>query len=140
VDFSGGITKVTNIASHEWPGILLVFRCPSGYNLLSNHFDDNERKFEKKRKNQQKKEEFHQNQRKTLSETSLLTRGECLHLLSGNTLKNNEVVDHNGLDMEVNEQTDQDYQPTMAQCTINNFVEMCKLLLSIHTFYKQRTY
>jgi hypothetical protein len=23
VDYSGGITKLTNIASHEWPGILL---------------------------------------------------------------------------------------------------------------------
>jgi hypothetical protein len=144
VDFSGGITKVTNIASHEWPGILLVYliavRCPSGYSLLQNHFDDNDSKFKKKVKIQQEKEEFNQNRRKTLAKSGLLTRGERLHPVSGVNLNALGVIESYVPGMEKTEENDQDQSYVMPQCTITNFIEMCESLLSFHAFYKQKKY
>jgi hypothetical protein len=52
VDYSGGITKMTNIASHEWPGILLLYllaaSSPSCRLFLLNHFDNKDSKFNRK--------------------------------------------------------------------------------------------
>jgi hypothetical protein len=139
VDYSGGITKMTNIASHEWPGILLVYllaaSSPSGRLFLLKHFDDKDSKFDRKVEHQKKKEETKRKRQKILSEEGLLTKGEQLQgrkeesqvdIVNHTTTKNNQVADPG--------------EGKIARCTIDKFVEMCESLLCFHAYYKQEKY
>jgi hypothetical protein len=77
---SGGITKLTNIASHEWAGILLVYvltvSSPVAQHYVRNHFDDRDSKFQRKISNQQKRKSNQRQCKCLLLEHGLLTRGE----------------------------------------------------------------
>jgi hypothetical protein len=52
INFSGGVTSMTQIASHEWPGVLLAYlialQMPQGRKLITSCLDDNDKKFHKK--------------------------------------------------------------------------------------------
>jgi hypothetical protein len=135
VDYSGGITKVKNIASHEWPGILLVYllcaRCPSGNSFLKHHFDDSDSKFAKKKRKHDETVSLNQKRQRTLMEKGLLKKGERLQTRQSGIQPVNQSSD---------EESSTESSVKMARCTINNFIEMCESLLCFHAFYKQKKY
>jgi hypothetical protein len=135
VDYSGGITKLTNIASHEWPGILMVYllcaRCPSGNAFLKRHFDDNDSKFAKKVRKHDESVSLNQKRQRTLMEKGLLKKGERLQAMQSGIQLVNQSSD---------EESTTESSIKMARCTINNFIEMCESLLCFQTFYKQKKY
>jgi hypothetical protein len=141
VDFSGGITKITNIASHEWPGILLVYLLAassvSANKFLRNHFDDNDNRFMKKVHNHQQAIHKEKKRQKLLKESGLQ--------------KKHEVMLH-GIQDELHDGSDDDDlylvhpdQPIddnikMTRCTRSKFINMCESLLTFHAFYKKGIY
>jgi hypothetical protein len=53
INFSGDVTSMTQIVSHEWPGVLLVYliaiQTPQGHRLLNTQLEDNDKKNTTKR-------------------------------------------------------------------------------------------
>jgi hypothetical protein len=144
VDYSGGVTKLTNIASHEWAGILLVYllavSSPVAQRFLRNHFDDRESQFRRKISNQQKRKSNQRKRKRVLSEHGLLTRGERLTRRNINSESDNSVEENDDDNIQSGPPTDGEPSAQVARCTIEKFIEMCESLLCFHAYYKTGKY
>lgn len=144
VDYSGGITKLTNIASHEWPGILLVYllavsTSPSGNKFLQSCFDDKEKNFQKKVNHRRQQEEIGRKRKNVLSDNFLTTKGERLKYARSKINDEQELSDDNSIDA-VDVIATAEMEEFMARCTVDKFIQMCEMLLCFHAFYKQDKY
>jgi hypothetical protein len=138
VDYSGGVTKLTNIASHEWPGVLLVYllavSSPLAQQFLRSQFDDQDSRYRRKLVNMNQKNRLQRKRKKLLSNHGLLSRGERLRHGTNNTDSTSEESTNDDAQAEALE------EQAVPRCTISKFIEMCEVLLCFHAYYKKGKY
>jgi hypothetical protein len=77
INFSGGVTSMTQIASHEWPGVLLAYliaiQMPQGRKLLNTRLEDDDKKYNNKVTQANKKAKRIKQREKVLKKNNLLS-------------------------------------------------------------------
>jgi hypothetical protein len=78
INFSGGLTSITQIASHEWPGVLLAYliaiQMSQGRHLLYSRLEDDDKKYNQMVSKVTKKARFIKKREKVLKKNNLLSK------------------------------------------------------------------
>jgi hypothetical protein len=151
-NFSGGITGLTNIASHEWVGILLCYnvaaQSENGYRIMKSRFSDTDSSYRQMQQRKRKRQKQHSERQRLLADHSLLTRGEILKMRTQNQRVEEEGSgsdggvddDDNVLDEEDNCHNSDDSSNLDVRCTRTKFIELCEMMLCFHAYYKKGDY
>jgi hypothetical protein len=155
-NFSGGITGLTNIASHEWVGILLCYNVATqsevGYQIMKSRFSDTESSFRQMQQRKKKKQRTNTKRQRLLAEHSLLTRGEKLRLRTtdppveedsssdGDIISDEEPITNKDEQNGPNSCTDGSSDVEDVRCTRSKFIELCEMMLCFHAYYKKGNY
>jgi hypothetical protein len=165
INFSGGATSMTQIASHEWPGVLLAYlialQMPQGKKLITSRLDDDDTKFHDKMVKANKKAKLEKRRTHVLKKHKLLSAKErfAIHRQRGRSRGNpNESFDSSSSSDDENSSSDEDSSTecedelilikeadepgseNQTRCTLENIIQLLEMMLCFHSFYKNSTY
>jgi hypothetical protein len=154
-NFSGGITGLTNIASHEWVGILLCYnvatQSETGFQIIKSRFSDTESSYQQKQQRKKIRNKNHAKRQRLLAEHGLLTRGEMLRNRSnqnddeenssdGDVSEGESTADEKD-EEDLNNCTSSDSSSDLeVRCTRIKFIELCEMMMCFHAYYKKGEY
>jgi hypothetical protein len=160
INFSGGVTSMTQIAS-EWPGVLLAYliaiQMSQGRRLLNTRLEDDDKKYNEKVSKTNKQARFIKKREKVLKKHSLLSQKDRFSVQKRR--RNKDVAnadDHDNLsesdDSEENSssdcedefiivsEVDRNNRDNRMHCTLENIVQLFEMILCFHAFYKNSMY
>jgi hypothetical protein len=163
INFSGGVTSMTQIASHEWPGVILAYliaiQMPQGQKLLTSRLEDDETKFQKKITQTNVKAKFNKARESVLRRHQLLSVKDRMAIQKRRRQKdhNNDASSssddedgHSSCGEESSSDCDDHFiimngtekegSNNQTRCTLENIVQLFEMMLCFHAFYKNSTY
>jgi hypothetical protein len=152
---------MTQIASHEWPGVLLAYliaiQTSQGRHLLNSRLEDNDKKFNEKVSKANKHNRFIKKREKVLKKHNLLSQKDRLSIQKRRRNKDavNEDDDDNSSESDESDEDsssdcedefiivseeDQNNGDNRTRCTLENIVQLFEMILCFHAFYKNSKY
>jgi hypothetical protein len=154
-NFSGGLTSLTQLASHEWIGVLLTLLMAAqthiGARILSGRLHDSDSKFLDHVKSVAKKRQKKKNRLQVLEKENLLECNERWDLVNRQEVDNNDDDDGEDSaeplfgdpdDMDADSLANdiafmETHDLDEPRCSTKNFVQLAEMLLCFHAFYKR---
>jgi hypothetical protein len=163
INFSGGVTSMTQIASHEWPGVILAYlialQMPQGRKLLNSRLEDNDARYNEKVTRATKKAKVDKKREKVLKKHNLLSTKDriAIQRRERNKGKQEDTYDSDESSSSSDEDSCTDCEdefviisPTddqeegtsdnQTRCTLENIIHLFEMILCFHSFYKNSSY
>jgi hypothetical protein len=156
INFSGGVTSMTQIASHEWPGVLLAYliaiQMPQGRKLLSTRLEDDDKKYNNKVTQANQKAKRIKLRERVLKKNNLLSTKERMAMQKRQ--RKNADADSSSSEESAEEDSLSDCDDAFiitskeearrfgnqTRCTLESIVQLFEMILCFHSFYKNSTY
>jgi hypothetical protein len=118
--FSGGVTSVTQIASHEWPGVLLAYliaiQTSQGRRLLNSRLEDDDKKYNQKVSRVTKHARFIKKREKVLKKHNLLSKKDRWSIQKRHRKKDAAKQDNTSSDDDDNSSDSDESDDSSSDC------------------------
>jgi hypothetical protein len=154
---------MTQIASHEWPGVILAYlialQMPQGRKLLNSRLEDNDARYNEKVTRATKKAKVDKKREKVLKKHNLLSTKDriAIQRRERNKGKQEDTYDSDESSSSSDEDSCTDCEdefviisPTddqeegtsdnQTRCTLENIIHLFEMILCFHSFYKNSSY
>jgi hypothetical protein len=152
---------MTQIASHEWPGVLLAYliaiQTSQGRRLLNTRLEDDDKKYNEKVSKANKQARFIKKREKVLKKHNLLSQKDRFSLQKrcrnqdaanaddhDNSSESDDSEEDSSSDCEdefiIVSEEDRNNRDNRTRCTLENIVQLFEMILCFHAFYKNSKY